>query len=549
MTSHVSIFSHLAISTKQAILGVHRTRFMEPITVVSATIAALSKATRITQKLLSDLKDPPDDVTRASLDVQVSQQKFQVWLEVWSGQKQQPDVSSEVLWGAQGWANIHRMLEATIRACRQLEKAFVEIRENENAQRRSKWKAAVHSLRSKNRLKSNMRDLKGLAEDLNLAIDRLWLYSETVFDSRHGVLAQDLRLPSRDILLTSALQSRSGSLRLYELCCISTLDCSLGMDLFDADTKSSSSLRERGSSSLHLFYQLFTRVQDGAKEIHKLIVENIPEQGACNPQSGSVIEPDISDLQIFKTRSSTASLIIPVARPGPGRASCLRIEPQEAANVQLRSDPVSLAKVLDTLRKTSNLSTYEHLSVGAKVELAYKIVECGLFLLGTPWFSSLSSWNILRLKSTGRSRHSFMLEIQTLDLNDLLFDDPGALTETLQLFRIGVLLMEIALDSPDRARRIEDNGHDYDHMSRLPQVEQIMGAQYCTATAFCLQPRQLQTRFQGPEKYRSSHFEDWESYLSDFLQDYHSQVFLRLDELRAIDTKSEFRSRKSWWSD
>lgn len=521
----------------------------EAIAVASAIIAMVSAAMKVHQKLLSYHKGV-SQVQRAVLQLQVCHQKFQAWQEVWSGQKQQPDVSSEVvLWGTQGWANVQRLLEAIIRASKQLELALVEILDAENAQTRSRWKTAVHSLRSKKRLKTKIRDFDGLVGDLNLAIDKLWLYSETVFDSLHGLLEQELRLPRRDILLTAALQSRSGSLQLYDLCCKSTLDCSLGMDLFDADTRPPNPLHERGSSSLHLFYQLFTRARLGPKEIQKLVVENIPEEDAPNMQDGHLIEPDVFDLQIFKKRSSTDSMIIPVAHQGSGPGSCLRIEQNKAVNVQLKSDPEPLAKVLDTLKNITNLSAHEHFSIGAKVELAYKIVESGFFLLGTPWLSSLSSWNILRLKSARRSRHSFMLETQTLDLSDLLFDDPEALTETTQLFRIGVLLMEIALEIPGPARRIEDNRYDIDLISRLPLIEQSMGAQYCKATAFCLQYRQPQTRFQGLEKYSSSYFKDWESYLSDFLQDYHSQVFLRLQELREIDTKSEFRSRKSWRSD
>ena len=517
----------------------------DPISVAASMVALLSAATRVQHKLLSYHKSA-GALRQVELDLQVSRQKFQVWQETWSGQKQQPDVSSEMLWGVQGWMNIQRMLDAIIRASKRLELVLVEIREIEIVHPQSKWRVAVQSVLSKKRMNSKIKELKDLAGTLNLAIDELWLYSETVFDSLHGVLAPELRFPSRDILLTSAVQSRSGSLQLYNLCCKSTLDCSLGMDLLDAGTKPSNLPHERSSSSLHLFYQLFTRVRDGPRQLHKLIVESVPEEDALNMQEGDVIESDISNLEIFKPKSSPTSMIIPMARQGSGPTSYLRIKSKGAENVRLTSNIEPLAKVLGTLKNANNLSTYEHFSVGAKVELAYKIVECGFFLLGTPWFSSLSSWNILKLECAGRRRHSFVLEIQTLDLNDLLFDDPGVLAETLQLFRIGVLLMEIALDSPG-ARRLEDNGHDdADVTSRLPLVEQSMGAQYCKATAFCLQHRQSQTRFQGIGKYDSSNSKDWESYLSEFLQDYHSQVFLRLEELRQIDTTSEFRSRKSW---
>ena len=120
-----------------------------------------------------------------------------------------------------------------------------------------------------------------------------------------------------------------------------------------------------------------------------------------------------------------------------------------------------------------------------------------------------------------------MLEIQTLDINDLLSDDPGALSETSQLFRIGVLLMEIALDQPDSSFRTEDYEQDAERISKLPLVEQSMGTQYCKATAFCLSYQQPRIRFRGVEKYESKHFHDWESYLAEFLQEYYSQVFLR----------------------
>lgn len=37
-----------------------------------------------------------------------------------------------------------------------------------------------------------------------------------------------------------------------------------------------------------------------------------------------------------------------------------------------------------------------------------------------------------------------MLIVQTVDLDDLYFEDPNALSEAAQLFTIGVLLIEIA---------------------------------------------------------------------------------------------------------
>lgn len=581
--------------------------------VVSAAIALLSEVTKAQEGVLS-YHNGIDEVKRVELDVELSRQKFQLWQQTWSGQGRNPDVktqqsdaTSKALWGMQGWQNVQIMLDNINRASKELETALLNFRQHSKSTPRTRWKVAIHALLSKNRSRPHPKhqELKDLAARLNKSIDELWLYTETVFDSLHGVMAQELRYPSRERRLASALQSRAGTLELYRLCANSTIDWSLEMDLLDADKTSSNSLHQQGNPSLHPFYHLFTQTRDDPTKVKTLVVENIPEGVRSIEQKGEVIQPDASKIQIldsslhpfyqfftqtrdipteldkvvaryapeggitieqkrgniqrdqsqlqpssfqiFKSRSGTRTAVIPVEGKGSGSPASLRISEKSIADVHLRSSPETLASVLETLKNTmSNLSISEHFSIGAKVELAYKVVECGFFLLGTPWFSSLRSRNILRLKNTGRKRHSFILRIQTLDMEDLLFDDVHALTETSQLYRIGVLLMEIALDSPDPAIPTEEYGHDRYRTSLLPLIEQTMGAQYCKATAFCLQYRQQQTRFQGRSKYEDSNFQDWESYLAEFLQDYHSQVFLRLEELREIDTNSEYRSRKSW---
>lgn len=585
----------------------------DPVSVASANIALLSEKTKAQETILS-YHNGGDELNRVELDVELSRQKFQLWQETWSNEAENPHVktsqseaTSKALWGVQGWKNVQRMLENVNRASTKLEASLLEIRESSKSPPRTRWKAAVRALRSKSQSRPRPKDqeVKLLAAALNKSIDELWLYTETVFDSLHGVMAQEERYPSRENLLASALQSRAGTLELYNLCANSPIDWSLELDLLDAGPMSFNSLRQSVNSSLQPFYHLLSQTLDTPNIVHQVIVENTPEGISSIEQKDEVIQPEqfefprlnpalhlfyqlvfqthglSTDLQkpntenvskggspfelkgeviqphhtesqksrprLYKSMSGSSTVVIPVAGKDSGAPSCLRIRESSIADLHLRSSPETLAGVLETLKKaTSNLSVSEHFSVGAKVELAYKIVECGFFLLGTPWFSSLRSKNILRLKSTGRKRNSFMLRIQTLDMDDLLFDDAEALTETSQLYRIGMLLMEIALDGPDPGMKTEEYGDDRSRTSLLPLIEQTMGVQYCKATAFCLQKRPQQARFQGFSKYQSPHFQDWKSYLAAFLQDYHSQVFLRLEELRDIDTHSEYRSRKSW---
>ena len=574
------------------------------------TIAFLCEKKKAQESSLS-LEKGLEGIEQAERDVELSRQKFQAWQETWSGQARnldgkavQSDVISKALWGEQGWENIKRILDTIKRAIQKLEAALWELVENAYSPPRTRWKAAVRALRSKNlsrlsRSHSKDHNLKELAAALNKNVDELWLYTETVFDSLHGVMSQDLKSPSRDRLLQSALQSRAVSLEIYWLCAKFSLDWSLEMNLLDAKTKPFGSWHDQANASLHPSYHLFfTRTGDDSTNLQKITLENVSREGLALEQAGDAMQPDEPEFQtpnlfqhlfsqaLMPTRNSSPAqhgmtvkhiseggqvweLVnfpkapesqmhalqklkpnfgdgapIPVTSNGSGSPSSLSIAVTE---VRLKSSPERLASILKTLKEaTNNLTVHDHFSVGAKVELAYKVVECGFFFLGTPWFSSLRSINILRMKSTGEQRHQFVLRIQTLDMHDLLFDDAEALTEASQLHRIGVLLIEIALDRPEVAMPTEEYGSSSSRMSLLPLVEQNMGAQYCKATAFCLQYPQQQARFQGLSKYKSSHFEEWISYLADFLQHYHSQVFLRLEELRDIDASSEYRSRKSW---
>jgi hypothetical protein len=313
------------------------------------------------------------------------------------------------------------------------------------------------------------------------------------------------------------------------------------MDLLDAGTTWSDSLNDSGDHSLRPLYQLFTQVPELG--LRKLVVQNVLEADVHPIDINKVIEFGVMDLQRVIPNSERDTEMVKVSHYGSSPQSYLRIPQTPVLPVRLTSDPESLATILTTLSKSAKLSTEEHFSTGAKVELAYKVIECGFFLLGTPWFSSLSSKNLLRLKKAGSERPSFILGIQTLDFSDLLSDDPGALAETSQLFRIGVLLMEIALIEPDFSPRAEDYRHDAERIRKLPLIEQSMGTQYCKATAFCLQDRQPRGRFRGPEKYMSEQFDDWESYLAEFLQEYHSQVFLRYTTM--IDSCFVSRSANS----
>lgn len=492
---------------------------MDLLSVTASIVGLISAAVKISRSLQSLTLRHDDEIGYIERELSLSIDKFTVWQENWTGQVHGASIPAKLLWGPQGWAKIQILLENIANTSGDIKRLLRDVQENQESQPRLRWRRAVELISKKPRAVRHQK-LQDLARSLNSGVDALWIYSETAFDSLHGLLAFEPKPTGRDTLLRSALRSRDGSLKLYSLCLAQTEDCNLEMDLLDGGL-AWKELSYRGRDTLSLCYRLVTEPRE--KELQKLLVRDVEEFEMSPDELNNITEPSGLELQIFKPHPG--SKIVKVPQLGLGSPHCLRIPQDRSETVRLDSEPESLAKILEDMEVTSYLSTKEGFDTEAKVDLAFQVIECGFFLLGTPWFSSLSSRNLRRLKSMQRRPQNFMLRTQALNLKDLVSDDPGALAETSQLFRLGVLLTEIALETPDVQSQSGSWEHDPSRLNRLPLVEKAMGAQYCKATAFCLQYRE--DRFLGPEKYDGKLYAEWATYLAQLLEDYHSQVFLR----------------------
>lgn len=536
---------------------------LEPIAALAAANSILSLESAIqTSDYILRLRDQQYVVRQLELDVQVNLHKFRAWQKTWSGDEKHPDVYGQALWGVKGWTHIRRMLDGIGETSRSLADYLDGLRKIEETNPRSRWKKAFKAIQAKQGPSLKMQELQKLSTTLTRAVDGLLIYSETVFDSIHPVSSLDFKPPESDRLLRNALRSRPCSLDLYYHCSLSELRCSLEMDLFDSAKAPSTPSEASPSVTYHLVAQ--SREAHGTS-FKQMAIESVETSATLKPETDGISVQKMENLQLFRSTGGHGTTLLRVAARGSAQLTYFRIPQKNNRPMTLDSDPESLANLLNR-RQSANFSTQEHLSVGVKVELAYKVVECGFFLLGTPWFASLSSKNLLRLKTSKKTHYSFCLETQTLDLDDLLYDDPGALAETSQLLRLGVLLMEIALGKPNIYTRNDETGQEEDRISNLPLVEQNMGAQYCRATAFCLQYQQsgtpFRTRkvskdnrcgkdkpFQETEKYEGPNFDDWQRYLAELLQRYHSQVYMRIQalrkSLREVERVTEQRSVKS----
>ena len=530
----------------------------DPISITASAIQVLGQAFQQSEEVLR-LRDQQYNVRQLVLDINASLQKFQVWHRTWSAEEKHPDVSAEALWGAQGWKHLHRMLEVIGETSQDLAKSLQELKmkANEESKPRLRWKRAYRAFQTKREPSAKMRQLQEWSATLTRTVDELWIYSEAVFDSLHGIWSQELMIPERDKLLDIALRSRPCSLEVYSHCSVSRHSCSLKMDLLNNGDAHHKALYISSGASLSVFYRLVTQLRGAHSSLQQLTIERVGSPVSPVLSGDNELVQSIENLQLFKPTASQRTLFVKVASRGSAQDSYLRIPQKEIQSIKLSRSLETLAGVLDGQQSTGlpigEPPPEERLSIGAKFELAYKVVECGFFLLGTPWFASLSSKTLRRFKGTDEPGESYCLEPQTSDLEDILFDDPDALAEPSQLFRLGVLLMEIALDRSDLYSKSDESEQEAIRIRNLPLVEHIMGSQYCKAMTFCLQYRQSGKpyessktspntrafrdgrRYREAEKYNDANFDDWQGYLAELLQQYYAQVYLRIQALRDID--------------
>ena len=525
---------------------------MAEIVIAIKAVSLLGQAFRTSEEVLR-LRDQRYNVRQLELDVSASWQKFQVWQKTWPTDERHPEISAKALWGVQGWTHLHQMLKVIIDTSQKLVKYLQELKSK--ADRESKprlsWKRAYRALQTQREPSAKMQELQELSATLTRTVDELWIYSETVFDSLHGVLSHDPTASGRGKLLDTALGSRPCSLDLYSHCSASTHNYSLKMDLLDHGGARHEPLDVPPGASPSVFYHLITQSRSSQDSLQRLTVERVGSPEFLQWAGDNEVVQSTEKLQLLKATTSQRSVFIKVAPRGSALDSYIYIPENHIEPMKLSQSPESLAGILEQQAKANSRSigeslTGERLSLGAKIELVFKIVESGFFLLGTPWFASLSSKTLQVLKSTDEKDESYCLKIQTLDLEDILFDDPDALAESSQLFRLGVLLMEIALNRSDLYSKSDEAGQEAFRISNLPLVEQIMGSQYCKAMAFCLQYRESGSSklsfnrraikdgqdFRKAEKYDDANFDYWQKYLGELLPQYYSQVYLRIRAMR-----------------
>jgi hypothetical protein len=222
----------------------------------------------------------------------------------------------------------------------------------------------------------------------------------------------------------------------------------------------------------------------------------------------------------------------------------------ETANVFRLSSPfeplrpcetksIHLFTLLESVQRMTSFQASAQFPCTEKLNLAFKVTECGLLLIGTSWLSSVDSRNIQRLSdSLWKAKRRFILEVNVTENEHLDSVEP-------HIFKIGKLLAEIAMGLPVKqiATYNGNNGPELDlvisvqvgeeqEMRAIPAVEveqrvrQAMGTSYSKAVAFCLQ-QSPQARKENWAKLTDLRtWEEKEGAYLKILTDYYTEVYL-----------------------
>ena len=505
----------------------------DPLSLVASILTRLNQlVTAIHKSLRSDSALASSKLRESRQKVKViletSQQKFKIWKETWVKDVLDHAESAEKLWGSEGSSAVQKLLDSVQYHAGVIEN---ELAKTDNGTSHLGWRHTLRTsfLKKDRRLEDQRPSLITLAVQLSTSVDELWTYSEVAFDSLHGIYSHQIGPPRRDMLLTRSLLARPGSLALYQACIQSKADYSLEVNLLGEDAETGVAIHKRSSGSSMrrsgLLYRLFAQNRETPNMVNEITIESMSWPGEQGFPDTEVVQFDIkeSDLADDKSwppviRTSGLVFIQPKTTQSP---SYFRIvKPPRVLNRESYTE--SLAQLLE--KDPIGISSEERpLPQETRVQLAFKVVECGLYLLGTPWLASLSSKRLRKMKTSKGS--PFVLEVQTLSLEDLYFEDPDALSEHSQLFSIGVMLVKIALSDERDTPSMGDS--DLRKSKILALVERSMGSLYCRATAFCLAHRRSAPHFGGPEKYEDPKEAAWKSYLTELLEEYHAQVYSR----------------------
>jgi len=466
------------------------------------------------------LTKPVDaDCRELELKLKVGLATILQWREIWFVQADKSDDFFSTLWGQGGRNRIFELLESISRECgviRKFAEESTERTENlfkkhnmKRANRPRNWPKWLRFNTKAQMDKAMNKSVRDNVYALSSCIDELWASSELYFRSLHGVLhSSNLpnSPPSPQHLLGNVLKSRHASISLYWHFYNWNMEVDLDLDLLNNDGEIDKIPDLFDWSDLKISYHF----------IGDSLFPGQPRDVIIEADARNLISAadDSNQEDVLEAKLEVALCQICTERtirlPRLGNASELYVNLTcRVDRLRSRIEPQALPVFATESNNAQVTVVGWQITMAEKLSLAYRIAECTLFLLGTPWLSHLSSRSLRRSKAS-KVDYRYSMHVQWPATTDSTQPTQETI-ERFQIFQVGILLIEIALEttiSTVDSRGIPSN--------MIPRIEDSMGPQYAQVCEFCL----------GHEDARKSGGSETAFDSGSLLQAYYSEVFI-----------------------
>ena len=542
---------------------------MNPISLVGSTYAIAAHSLNVFYRY--------NEVAEAKnllLSLDISLLRLQKWQNHWFKQSTYNRSTAEKLWGTNGTSEIEETIGKINQMVSQLGETLGKVNEKETSTANGKdgialppklTKEVTKAFRDMDQRKrghrrfvrffkkSLIRSVQNTTRELSSMVDELEQLSSLSYQTLHRMQAFKNRDGFREYVLRSIL-SRQGALNLWDRCRRNKYQCSLGIDmLLDKGTVTPLHVATQKDGNGALCYRLLWTMDESYGFMILADTLNVHENDPKLESDEESVESYIHDFILQKPNDREFVKLCSKYSRQPSRF--------RVAEINRQISPPQIAKYsnsqgLEQVKSSFKTNLFTSLPIKEKIKLAYKLSECGAELLGTPWFASLVYSGIDHVwlqrdpsmmeefkaslrrgkESTSEQKKSqiFEKDLYTLDvprvkIDDLIVQDSGMLAEHHQLFRLGVLLIQLALGP--KMTTDPETIHDQTAWASkvLPLVSRELGNQYAEACAFCVgTPRRGHWESNHCDKYaRTEELESWKDYLESFIGDFYSEVYLR----------------------
>lgn len=499
---------------------------------VFATLGFLKLARQGYEALNKDFKAysaAAETIRRILADADRAEWQIQLWKRIWSIEIDTHEEFPEFLW-EDGWEHIRSQIDKIEKVARDVEKIILPLRreydlagfgenlsglnhsralEAAEVQRLAQQKFALKQINSKlwwgkkvSLVMSKSEALEKLLAQLPVLLDHLHNICERTYFDLHG---QSKNIPDRErretatmkMLVSQAIKTREASGALHQ-CCHSMEDCGMELELsllrwklgidtprpfsagiperlcyyliFPSETVASIIKNPNSTSKDAVEFQ-----SPSSSDLEVLVEKKLNPKGAC--------KQDFREVLTELCQGESCYLRTPLEDHGMDVVSVTtsRNHGEAASSVIFQfsnaCDPLKGfgredSRLRRLLTRPATKADGSDLSFRERIEVAYRLVKCGLLLLGTSWLSSLDTSNITRVDASGKETR------YRLFVGPRIGESAGH--HDLQTHRVGQVLRELALGS---------NIGDYDAKIDLSLVSTEFGPQYKRAIEFCYDPR------------------------------------------------------------